>query len=179
MRFLVEENKIENREIKKIIIKQPSYFAENFIAYPPVTSIDTASSLKYLVGAFLLTRAVSVKWYEEYEEILENNEFIDIASKIEIVKDDDLQDLFNKKNVVKGSVIIETTNATFEKDMKLEDLKGNPRNNPMTIDDVIEKFIDLSQPIIGKTQVNDFLRIINKDMFQANILELIHPLRVI
>ena len=173
MRFLMEKNEIKNSDIKKIFIHQPSYFAENFIAYPPATSVDTASSLKYLVGALLFTRNISTKWYENFKEILENKEFQELTEKIEIIKDDRLQAIFENEKVVKGKVVIETNEKSYEKEMELEDLKGNPRNNPMSMEEIREKFLNLSERAIGKEKAYKFLGLLDEAEHGMKIKEFV------
>lgn len=177
MRLLTMENKIENRKIEKITIHQPSHFADNFISYPPKSSVDTASSLKYLVGAYLFTRRVGVEWYEEYEKILGCEEFISIVDKIEIIKDRELQEIFERENIVKGKVVIYTVDEKYEKELNLEQVKGNPRNNPLSMEDIKEKFVDLAEPIIGTNKANYFLESIDKNDYTIAMPELMEILR--
>lgn len=177
MRLLVDNHKISNQKIEKVLVHQPSLFAKNFIAYPPSTSVDTASSLKYLVAAYLFTRKISVEWYEAYEKYIVSDDFQSIARKIEIIEDDDLQKLFDDENIVRGKVVIHTSDGVLEKELNLEDLKGNPRNNPMSMDDIKEKFVNLSLPVIGKAKTHQFLGLLNKDDYSMTVSELTKFLR--
>lgn len=176
MRFLMEKYEIKNSDIKKIFIHQPSFFAENFIAYPPATSVDTASSLKYLVGALLFTRNISTKWYENFKEILENKEFQELTEKIEIIKDERLQAIFENEKVVKGKAVIETDEKSYEKEMELENLKGNPRNNPMSMEEIREKFLYLSEQTIGKEKAYKFLGLLDEADYSLKVREFVNYL---
>ena len=173
MRFLVEKNNIQNSEIQKIFIYQPARFAENFTAFPPATSVDTASSLRYLVGAFLFYREIGPKWYEDHKKLLKNRDFQELVKKIEILKDEGLQANFDEEKTVKGKVILETTDAHFEKEMRLEELKGNPRNNPMSMEEIREKFFNLSERTIGACRAQKFLELMDQDDYTMNIKDIV------
>lgn len=172
MRFLIENNDIKNEDVEKIIIRQPAYFAGNFLAYPPTSSVDTASSLKYIIGVYLHLRKIGVEWYEDYEKFLSNKEFTALADRIEIIKDDNLQALFEEKNIVKGKAEIYTSHGLYEKEMKLEELKGNPRNNPMSTEEIHEKFLELSSPVIGIGKANSFLEFVEESSFSLPISDM-------
>jgi len=176
VRSLIENEDIRNEDVEKITIWQPSYFAENFIAFPPSSSVDTASSLKYVVGAYMILRKIGVEWYEKYQEIMADPAFKEISGKIEIIKDEGLQALFDKENIVKGKVEIRTRKRVFEKEMRLEELKGNPRNNPMSFEDVKEKFLELAVPVIGEDKCRSFLGSLDKDDPSLSIPELMRSL---
>lgn len=176
MRFLLENEDIRNEDVEKITIWQPSYFAENFIAYPPASSVDTASSLKYVVGAYMVLRKIGVQWYEKYQEIMADPAFKAIVEKIEIIKDEGLQTLFDKENIVKGKAEIRTKNRVYEKEMKLEELKGNPRNNPMSYEEIRNKFMELAVPVIGEEKSLSFMKSIEGDDYSLRISDLVKSL---
>jgi len=60
--------------------------------------------------------------------------------------------------------------------MRLEELKGNPRNNPMSFEDVKEKFLELSAPVIGEDKCRSFLGSLDKDDPSLRIPELMRSL---
>lgn len=173
MRSLLENEDIRNEDVEKITIWQPSYFADNFVAYPPISSVDTASSLKYVVGAYMVLRKIGVQWYEKYQEIMADPAFKAIAEKIEIIKDEGLQALFEKENIVKGKVKIQTKNRVYEKEMKLEELKGNPRNNPMSYEEIRTKFMELAMPVIGEEKSLAFMKSIEEDDYSLRTPDLV------
>jgi len=177
VRLLAEEQSIGNDEIIKVFVYQPARLAENFIAYPPQTSVDTASSLKYLVAVYLLTRKIGVDWYENYDNFLKREDFQKIADKVEIIKDLDLQKIFDEENIIRGKVIILTSSKKYEKELNLEDLKGNPRNNPLSYQEITNKFTALSEPVIGPKNVKEFLKIMETTDYSEKIRDVLSYLK--
>lgn len=176
VRLLVENNGIANSEIKKIDIYQPTHFARNFVEYPPRTSVDTASSLKYLVACYLLDRNISVAWYEKFSDYLKGDDFKSIAEKTEIHMDEDLQKLFEEQNIVKGRAVIETSRGTFQQELRLEELKGNTHNNPMSYEEIEEKFVKLCEPVIGTENALSFLSAINRNDYDVHVQDILRYL---
>jgi 2-methylcitrate dehydratase PrpD len=158
---LIEENDLQIEEIDKIELYAPTEFAKNFIFYPPQTTVDTASSVKYLTAVYLLTQKPGPDWYLDFEKYLQMDKYKAIASKIEVFPDDGLQNIFDMEEKVLGKAKISTGEKILEKTVQW--VKGSP-HKPFTTEELIQKFKNLSEPVVGSKGIEDFLNeIINLD----------------
>ena len=177
VRLLVEEHSLGNDDIAAIDIYQPKNFAANFIEYPPQTSVDTASSLRYLISAYLLNRKIGPDWYEKYREYLVRRDFQEIADKVTIHKDEDLQRLFDTETIVKGRARLQTRDGkVFEKELRLEQIKGNFQNNPMAYEEIVDKFMDLSAPVVGKANARKFVDVLESGAYDGRMRAVVEVL---
>ncbi len=150
---LIEENGLQLEEIDSIKLYAPTEFAKNFIYYPPRTSVDTASSVKYLAAMQLLTHKPGPDWYLDFDKYLNMNEYQAIASKIEVFPDDGLQEIFNKEEKIFGKSEITTGGKVLEKSVQW--IKGSPYR-PFTREELIQKYRYLSVPVVGIQKAKSF-----------------------
>jgi 2-methylcitrate dehydratase PrpD len=173
LRLLIEEKKLKIHEIKKIELHAPSHFVKNFVYYPPISSVDTASSLKYLAAMWLMSRKPGTDWYLHFEQYLKMSEYQNIAEKIEVISDEELQIRFDREGKLFGKAVIISETGTHSKTISV--IKGNPQN-PFTMNDIEKKFRMLTVPIIGDEKTEKFINNITGSDFNLNIRDIINAL---
>lgn len=154
MAELVLEKGFKEEEINKIELYAPTQFAKNFIYYPPKTSVDTASSVKYLAAMYLLTKKPGVDWYLSFDKYLGMTKYKEIASKISVFEDVNLQSIFENEEKILGRARIKVGDKVYEKTVQW--VKGNPYN-PFSKEELIDKYLTLSKPVIGNKKAEAFL----------------------
>ncbi|MBN2323770.1 MAG: MmgE/PrpD family protein [Spirochaetes bacterium] len=155
VRLCFEENGIELEEVEKIDLYAPSQLAKNFMYYPPRTPVDTASSVRYLTAMYLLTRKPGTDWYLEYECHLADEDYKKIADRIAVYEDEGLQKILEKDEIIFGKAVVKTKKGSFEKQV---DVVHGADQNPFTKKEIEDKFITLSEPVIGKEKAEAAVR---------------------
>lgn len=158
VRLCLAENGIALEEVEEIDLYAPTQLAKNFIYYPPRTPVDTASSVRYLTAMYLLTGKPGPDWYLEYERYLADEEYKKIACRIAVHEDAALQKILQDEEIIYGKAVIKTKKGSFEKQA---DVVHGADQDPFTIEEIEEKFIALSEPLIGKNKAEAAVRAIS------------------
>jgi len=116
---------LDINDIKKIELYGPTNLTKNFIYYPPRTSVDTASSVKYLTVMHIMTKKPGPDWYLNFEKYLKMDSYQNIADKIQVLEDNELQEILEKQEKILGKAKISTNEQEYEK--IIERLKGHPQ----------------------------------------------------
>ena len=153
----MEENELKIDEIRKIDLYAPTALGKNFSYYPPGTSVDTASSVKYLTAMYLLTEDPGPDWYLEFERYLETEAYRNIAEKIEVHLDNKLQRLLEEDNRLYSRAVVWVGDTRYEK--RVSFVKGSPEN-PFAMSDIEAKFLNLAAPVVGNKKAEGFLETI-------------------
>lgn len=175
VRLLMEENELKIDEIRKIDLYAPTALGKNFSYYPPRTSVDTASSVKYLTAMYLLTEDPGTDWYLEFERYLETEAYRHIAEKIEIHLDDKLQRLLEEDNRLYARAVVWIGETRYEK--RVSFVKGSPEN-PFAMSDIEAKFLNLAAPIVGNKKAEGFLETIESYDRTRNMRQIVADLQV-
>jgi 2-methylcitrate dehydratase PrpD len=173
-RLAIEENGLQLDEVEKIDLYAPTMLGQNFCYYPPRTSVDTASSVKYLTAMYLLTKAPGPDWYLEFERYLADESYRCIADKIEVHLDEELQHFLEKEQRLYARAVIEVGGVRHEKQVSF--VKGSPEN-PFTMKEIENKFLKLAGPIVGENQATGFLKAIEKYERTLRIRQVISDLQ--
>ena len=130
-----------------------------------------------LFRSYLLNRKIGPDWYEKYREYLVRRDFQEIADKVTIHKDEDLQRLFDTETIVKGRARLQTRDGkVFEKELRLEQIKGNFQNNPMAYEEIVDKFMDLSAPVVGKANARKFVDVLESGAYDGRMRAVVEVL---
>jgi len=173
VRLLMEENDLQIDDIQKIDLYAPTQLANNFSYYPPDTSVDTASSVKYLTAMYILTKEPGPHWYLDFDRYLKMEAYQNIARKIEVHPDGELQTLLENEERLFGKAEILTGTKLYEK--IVNSVRGCPEN-PFEMIDLENKFKMLSEPIIGKEKAEKFTQTIRECDPSLNIRDIISEL---
>ncbi len=173
-RLAIKENGLKLDEIEKIDLYAPTMLGKNFCYYPPKTSVDTASSVKYLTAMYLLTENPGPDWYLEFERYLADEAYRNIADKIEVHLDDDLQQSLEKEHRLYTRATVKVGDNHYEKQVSF--VKGSPEN-PFSIRDIEDKFLKLAGPIVGQNKAENFLKAIENYDRSQRIRQIIAGLK--
>ena len=169
-RLIMEENNLDINGVQKIEIYAPTNLAKNFVYYPPGTSIDTASSVKYLTAMYIMTKKPGPDWYLNFDKYLKMDSYQNIAGKIQVLEDTELQKILEEQGKVLGKVKISTGKKEYEK--IVERVKGNA-HDPYSLKDIEDKFMLLSELVIGKEKAKKIvykIKAFNRSENISNIL---------
>lgn len=170
VRLLMEEQGLKKDEIQKIELYAPTNLAKNFIYYPPKTAVDTASSVKYLTAMYIMTGNPGPDWYHKYEEYLHKEEYGKIAEKIDVFEDKKLQKILEKEEKLLGRARITTASGAYEKAVDV--VKGS-YENPFDERELEDKFLKLTEPVIGNKKADAFVKATRDLDFNMDIRDVI------
>ncbi len=173
VRLALEENDLKVDDVKKIDLFAPTKLGKNFSYYPPGTSVDTASSVKYLTAMYLLTEDPGPDWYLAFDQYLENEAYRRIADKIEVHLDEGLQQLLDDQDRLLGKAAVWVGDTRYEKEVSF--VKGSPEN-PFTMSEIQDKFMKLAAPIVGGKNAKRFLKTIEDDPGERSMAQIITEL---
>ncbi len=174
VRLCLEENRIALKDVEKIDLYAPTGLAKNFMYYPPRTPVDTASSVKYLTAMYLLTGKPGPDWYLEYERYLAEEDYKKIACRITVHEDESLQKILHKEEIIYGKAVVKTKKGSFEKQV---DVVHGADGDPFTMKEIEDKFIMLSEPIIGKDKAEAAVSAVKGAALTSRVNELLSYLK--
>jgi 2-methylcitrate dehydratase PrpD len=174
VRLCLEENGIAIEDVEKIDLYAPTGLAKNFMYYPPRTPVDTASSVRYLTAMYLLTGKPGPDWYLDYERYLKDEGYKKIAGRIEVHEDEGLQKILQKEEIIYGKTVVKTKKGSFEKQV---DVVHGADQNPFTSKEIEEKFMMLSEPVIGKDNAEASVRAVCDSELDRKVKDIVSLLR--
>ncbi|MFW5947403.1 MAG: MmgE/PrpD family protein [Gemmatimonadota bacterium] len=143
---LVTENDLAPSDIGKVRIRSLARAADILAdpsKYDPRTKETADHSLPYVIAAAIVDRQVTPKQFEP--DRIMDDEIRAQLGKVEVVADPEIEAVFPELQRV--HVTVETTDGRrYEK--QLDYPKGDPRN-PLTDDEITEKFTALSEPVMS------------------------------
>lgn len=170
---LIAENDINKEDLIKIELHAPSKLAKNFNYYPPKTSVDTASSVKYLTAMTLFLKEPGPEWYLDFEKYMSMENYKKFSSKIQVFEDDQLQAVFDQEGKLLGKAVIQTNKKTYQKTVQW--VKGS-HVDPFTQQELIDKFLSLASPVVGNKKAENFAHQILHAEPKVSIKEIIDAL---
>lgn len=138
---------ISKEKIRSITVR--SFERASIMSSVRPTASETAQySIPWCVAAAIIDGKVGPE--EVSEERLNDPEILDLAAKVKIVYDDNLQKQFPMK--FPAVVEIETDEGTMQ--AKVDSPKGD-MEDPMTHEEVEKKFYDLTIPVVGPAKAEE------------------------
>jgi 2-methylcitrate dehydratase PrpD len=147
---IVKEQDLTPSDINKInvylvqtalpIVAEPQADKRN-----PVTSVDAQFSMHFGASVAVIYRKTLLEQYQD--NVTQLPEVKDLMNKVECFRDKELEKDFPKKWPAR--VVIETSKGTFSK--KIDYPKGDPEN-PLTWEEIINKFNYVSAPVYDENQ---------------------------
>jgi 2-methylcitrate dehydratase PrpD len=122
---------------------------------------------------YILTEDPGPDWYHKYEEYLKNGEYQKIADKIDVFEDKKLQKILEEEEKLFGRARITTASGTYEKTVEV--VKGS-YENPFDERELEDKFLKLTEPIVGKEKADSFVKAARDLDFDMNIRDMISSL---
>ncbi|MBN2282583.1 MAG: MmgE/PrpD family protein [Deltaproteobacteria bacterium] len=151
---LVEENHLQASDIEKIVVKMVTLPKGQGCNYNPDTPMAARLSIPYCVALAIIDRAVQLEYFEM--EKIHDPRIRELMGKITIYPDPEL-DTF-KPDMPAVVEITDKKGRHFE--LKSLYPKGSVKN-PMTDEEIKEKFILLASNTVSKTKANKIVSTID------------------
>jgi 2-methylcitrate dehydratase PrpD len=149
---LCQENDIQPDDVNRVEVRVPEtavmvVVEPNDIKVNPKNVVDAQFSLQYAVSVALLKRKAGLDEYSD--DFLRSMVYTSIIDKVQCYGDPDFEKAYPDE--WRAHVKIVTRQGTFE--AQQDNPKGDPRN-PLTWEELIERFHDLTGPILEKETRN-------------------------
>jgi 2-methylcitrate dehydratase PrpD len=129
-------------EIQKILV-ETFYEVTRLVNYAPRNAIAAQFSIPFALAVAILYRRIAPE--DVSEENLQKPEILDLARKVEVVVDPEINGQFPAKTIAR--VTMTTARGQFQ--ATVEYPRGNPEN-PLSDDDLRTKFRSLTTKIVGE-----------------------------
>jgi 2-methylcitrate dehydratase PrpD len=139
---LVERYRLRHEEIQKILV-ETFYEVTRLVNYAPRNAIAAQFSIPFALAVALLYRRIEPE--DVSEENLLKPEILELARKVEVVVDPEINNQFPAKTIAR--VTMHTARGQFQ--TTVEYPRGNPEN-PLSDDDLRAKFRSLTAKIVGE-----------------------------
>jgi len=139
---LTARHGVRPEEIEKILV-ETFYEVTRLVNYAPRNAIAAQFSIPFALAVALLRRRIEPE--DVSEENLQQPEILDLARKVEVVVDPEINSQFPAKTIAR--VTLGTTRGPFQ--ATVEYPRGNPEN-PLSDDDLTAKFHSLTAKIVGE-----------------------------
>jgi len=169
---LLKEHKIDHHQIVRVIVKTRKEMIKRF-ATPienklrPKTSVDGQFSLPYSMAAFLY---FGQAFLEEFsEKAISNPEILDLAARIHFIEDPEMDRRWPQEEP--SEVTLEMKDGT--KYAAVVDFAKGSLGNPLTEEELKEKFRILTGGILTKTKVERVINMVSNLEKLSDVRELI------
>lgn len=139
---LAGRHSLRPEEIQKILV-ETFYEVTRLVNYAPRNAIAAQFSIPFALAIALLRHRVEPE--DVSQENLEKPEVLELARKVEVVVDQEINSQFPAKTIAR--VTIHTVRGAFQ--ASVEYPRGNPEN-PMSDDDLKAKFRSLTTKVVGE-----------------------------
>ena len=139
---LMARHSLRPGEVQKILV-ETFYEVTRLVNYAPRNAIAAQFSIPFALAVALLHSRIEPE--DVSEENLQKPEVLDLARKVEVVVDPEINSQFPTKTVAR--VTIHTTRGQFQ--TTVEYPRGNPEN-PLRDDELRAKFRSLTAKIVGE-----------------------------
>lgn len=155
---LIGRHHLRQDEIQKILV-ETFYEVTRLVNYAPRNAIAAQFSIPFALAIALLNRRIDPE--DVSEENLQKPEVLDLARKVEVVVDPEINDQFPAKTIAR--VTMTTARGRFQ--TTVEYPRGNPEN-PLSDDELRAKFRALTSKIVGE-KTSEHLQAAILDLAQA------------
>lgn len=138
---LMARHGLRPEEVQKILV-ETFYEVTRLVSYEPRNAIDAQFSIPFALAVALLYKRIDPE--EVSEENLRKPEILDLARKVEVVVDAEINSQFPAMTIAR--VTMHTARGEFR--TTVEYPRGNPEN-PLSGDDLQAKFRSLTTKIVG------------------------------
>ncbi len=167
IKLIKQKNKLAPADIKEIIINSFSWVKSQEV-YEPVSVVDAQFCIPYTAAMVMMGEKPGPGWYTL--EKLANQEIIDLAAKVRVNVDPELDRIYveNEELTARVEVITQKGDSLVE---FVEIPFGDPRN-PLSVKDVEDKFRNQASFVLDNDQINQAVKMILDFDKLANIDEL-------
>ncbi len=139
---LVTRHDLRPDEVQKILV-ETFYEVTRLVNYAPRNAIAAQFSIPFALAIALLYRRIAPE--DVSEENLQKPEILELARKIEVVVDPEINSHFPAKTIAR--VTIRTARGEFQSTVEYP--RGNPEN-PLSDEDLRAKFRSLTARVVGE-----------------------------
>ncbi len=133
---------VRPEEVETILV-ETFYEVTRLVNYAPRNAIAAQFSIPFALAVALLRHRIGPE--DVSEENVRNPEILDLARKVEVVVDPEINSQFPAKTIAR--VTVQTTRGRFQ--TTVEYPRGNPEN-PLTDAELVAKFRSLTVPVVGE-----------------------------
>jgi 2-methylcitrate dehydratase PrpD len=156
IRQIKQEKNLEPSDVQKIIVHS-FYWVKSQEVYEPVSVVDAQFCIPYTAAMVLMGYKPGPGWYAP--EHLHNKEIIDLAAKLSVHVDPELDRIYVQENELAAKV--EVITMTGERLVRLVRIAlGDPRN-PLTQQAVEDKFRNQASYVLGDTEISEVVEMIS------------------
>lgn len=153
-RALAQTHRIHPRDVERIRVHNSQVVnLQCGFEYEPLGPLQAQMSLQYCTAISLLEGRVLVDQFRE--ERLSDPQVIDLAHRVEFVLDPEIDCIYPEKFASKVEVVLKDGRSLW---LRVDYPKGSPEN-PMTPDEVEEKFKTLSRTVKDETDIASILEL--------------------
>lgn len=157
VRHLVRVHKIIPSEIEKIFVKTAKGVkVQCGFEYEPLSVLQAQMSLQYIVAVALLEGKAILEQFSE--EKISDPKILELAKRVEIVLDPEIEKVYPEKFANKVEIIL-NNGKKFE--ARVDFPTGSPEN-PMSFDQVVEKFESLTSKVVTKDRINAIIDMVER-----------------
>jgi 2-methylcitrate dehydratase PrpD len=157
VRHLVQVHKIIPSEIEKIFVKTAKGVkVQCGFEYEPLSVLQAQMSLQYIVAVALLEGKAILEQFSE--EKISDPKILELAKRVEIVLDPEIEKVYPEKFANKVEIIL-NNGKKFE--ARVDFPTGSPEN-PMSFDQVVEKFESLANKVVTKDRIDTIVEYVER-----------------
>jgi 2-methylcitrate dehydratase PrpD len=158
VKAIAEKSSIPADRISRIDIYTFYEVVENYAFYPTVP-FDVAYSAPYLIALLILKIPVGLSWFDS--RLIGDDRLKTIAQKISFHEWEEASRAYPlvKRELISKAVFFGKDNSREEKEVRIP--KGDPRN-PMTDEELTDKFTSLAGPVLGMKKTEEVKRIVSR-----------------
>jgi 2-methylcitrate dehydratase PrpD len=157
VRHLVRVHKIIPSEIEKIFVKTAKGVkVQCGFEYEPLSVLQAQMSLQYIVAVALLEGKAILEQFSE--EKISDPKILELAKRVEIVLDPEIEKVYPEKFANKVEIIL-NNGKKFE--ARVDFPTGSPEN-PMSFDQVVEKFESLANKVVTKDRIDTIVEYVER-----------------
>lgn len=145
--FLAKENNIDAKDVESVECGVGSLAIEVLIHDSPKTSLEGKFSAQFATAISLLDRRASLDQFTDKK--VQDSKTVNLMKKIKMVAHPDLAEI----PMPSRSIITIKMKDGREFLKRVDAAKGSPEN-PLSKEEIVEKYRDCSEPVIGREKVD-------------------------
>lgn len=171
---VVREHELLPQDIDRVIVRTMTHVALHLAEPRPQTMIDAQFSIPYVVAARLLGHPTGPSWYAP--ELLADPAIAALAGRIRVEPSVGADDAYYQEGKLPAEATVWTQDGR-ELTGRIDYARGEPAN-PLSDQDLADKFIGLAEPVLGGGQAGVVLGLIHQLEALDDVRELTARLRV-
>ena len=153
-RELAKVHKIESKDVKRVRVHNSQVVnLQCGFEYKPLGPLQAQMSMQYCTAIALLDGHVLVEQFKD--EKLSEPQVLDLARKVEFVLDPEINAIYPEKFASKVEIVLKDGRSLW---FRVDYPKGSPEN-PMSPDEVQEKFRSLARTVKDEKSVHSILKL--------------------